>query len=231
MKYFIFLSVFFCAGFVFSQDLHPPMAPGRTITTEPQKSYSDSAEFAKLFKEFYPVIKPAKSLKEQSEQYFQMLSRSFAMQGIDSAEAAKAAFKNLDEKAFEKIYFDTYRRNLSAKELKKYMEFIKTPEGKHIAEVWSNLQRCPADANMYMARTINVNLTPIRQAAREKMEKEHPGQKMMGAGAVPPQLHAAPVDVFDQKNAGSKDSLMRMHELQNKLPKSIDSLATPHLKQ
>ena len=152
------------------------------------------------------------------------------MQGIDSAEAAKVAFKNFDEKAFEKIYFDTYRRNLSAKEFKKYIEFIKTPEGKHIAEVWSNLQRVSSDANMYIARTINVNLTPIRQAAREKMEKEHPPQKMGQGGLISPSRPGS-VGLFDQKNAGSKDSLMRMQQLQNQLPKSIDTIATPHMKQ
>ncbi len=203
------------------------MIPGRTIETEQPNGYKDSMEFAKLFKEFYPSIKPAKSLKEQSEQYFQNLSRSFKMQGIDSAEAAKVAFKNLDEKGLEKVYFDTYRRNLSAKELKKYMEFVKTPEGKHIADVWMNLLRAPSEANMYYARAISANLTPLRQAAHEKMEKEHPGLK--NGQNMPIQQQRPPtVDLFDQKNAGSKDSLMRMQQLQNKLPKSIDSLTSPH---
>ena len=229
MRYIIFAFVLFCSGSAFSQDMHPPIPPGRTINTEPPKSYTDSVEFAKMFKEFYPSVKPAKSLKEQSEQYFQTLSRSFKMQGLDSAEAAKSAFKNLDEKAFEKIYFDTYRRNLSAKELKKYMEFIKTPEGKHIAEVWTNLQRVSSDANMYLARTININLTPIRQAAREKMEKEHPGQKM-GQGGTPGHPGLIQDGIY-QKNTGSKDSLMRMQQMQNTLLKKIDTLAAPPLKQ
>ena len=74
--------MFFCFGQAFSQDLHTPMAPGRTIETGQPKSYEDSAEFAKLFKEFYPFIKPAKSLHEQSEEYFHNISRSFTMQGI-----------------------------------------------------------------------------------------------------------------------------------------------------
>jgi hypothetical protein len=230
MKYNIFISIFFFSGLAFSQDMHPMMTPGRTLNTEQTKSYPDSVEFVKVFKEFYPTIKPEKSLKEQSEQYFQNQARSFKMQGIDSAEAAKVAFKNLDEKAFEKIYFDTYRRNLSAKELKKYMEFIKTPEGKHIAEVWTNLQHVSSDANMYLSRTINMNLTPIRQAAREKMEKEHPGQKM-GQGALVSPSRPGSGDMFDQKNAGLKDSLLRMQQFRNKLPKKIDSLATPQPRQ
>ena len=112
------------------------------------------------------------------------------------------------------------------------MEFIQTPEGKHISEVWSSLQRASSDATMYIAKTINSNLTPLRQAAREKMEKEHP-EKLIQRN---PPLKLPPgdpgsnrnPDVFDQRNAGSKDSLIRMQQLQNRLPKSIDSLATPH---
>ncbi len=192
------------------------MKPGRTVAPTVPKSYPDSEEFVKLFKEFYPMIKPAKSVKEQADQYFQGMSRSFAMQGIDSAEAAKAAFKNLDNKAFEKLYFDIYRRNLSAKELKKYIAFIQTPEGKHIADVWTNLQRGSSDATMYIARTLNLNLTPIRQAAREKMEKEHPQKP--GQSSPPGAMRRGNVDVFDQKNAGSKDSLMNLQRQQKKIP-------------
>ena len=217
MKLFIFALILFSCSIAFSQeDPHPVIMPGRTIAPTTPKSYADSEEFTKLFKEFYPSIKPSKSVKEQAGQYFQSMSRSFAMQGIDSAEAAKAAFKNLDSKAFEKIFFDIYRRNLSAKELKKYIAFMETPEGKHIAEVWSNLQRGTSEATMYVARTLNLNLTPIRQAAREKMEKEHP-QKI---GQAPPTMPTRPgnVDVFDQNNAGAKDSLMNLQRKQKKIP-------------
>jgi len=149
---------------------------------------------------------------ETAEQHFKAISRTFKMQGIDSAEAAKAAFKNIDDSAFYKIYFETFRRNLSAKELKKYVEFIKTPEGAHIAEVLPTLQRALPDANMYVARTINVNLTPIRQAAREKAEKEQPPKK--------PQIkpRSVPANIFDENNAASKDSLMHLEHGQNKIP-------------
>ncbi len=204
------------------------MVPGRTMDMNPPKSYADSEKFNALFKEFYPLVKPAKSVNEQADQYYQGISRTFKMQGIDSAEGAKAAFKNLDNKAFEKVYFDTYRRNLSAKELKKYMEFIQTPEGKHISEVWSNLQRATSDATMYIAKTMNTNLIPLRQAAREKMEKEHPEKfNQRGAPIKLPPGNQAP-NLFDERNAGSKDSMIRSQQLQNRLPKSIDSLATPH---
>jgi len=193
------------------------------------KNYPDSAEFAKAFKEYYAVNKPEKTLKQQAEQYFHSLSRGFAMQGIDSTEAAKVAFKNLDDKALEKIYFDTYRRNLTAKELKKFAEFIKTPEGKHIADVWQNLQRVTTESSMYIARTINLNLTPIRQASHEKMEKERPPQKRKteSQDKLPKSSTPATIDVFDQKNAASKDSMMRRQSLERGLPRSIDSLATP----
>ena len=73
---------------------------------------------------------------------------------------------------------------------------------------------------MYVARTINLNLTPIRQAAREKMEKEHPPQK---AGQMPPATPLTPsvrsnVGVFEQRNAASTDSLMNLQRKQKKIP-------------
>ena len=66
---------------------------------------------------------------------------------------------------------------------------------------------------MYVARTINLNLTPIRQSAREKMEKEHP-QK---AGQLPPTLRSNG-SVFEQSNAASTDSLMNLQRKQKKIP-------------
>lgn len=193
MKNIFFLSfVFFlfCFTSAFSQPLPagstpPIMVPGRSIEPPPAQSYADSEDFVKAFQEFYPLVKTTKSVKEEAEKYFQNISRTFKMQGIDSAEAAKVALKGLEEDAFEKIYFDTYRRNMSAKELKKYTEFIRTPEGNHIVEIWPNLQRAPSETVMYIARAINLNLNPIRQAAMEKMQKEHPPQKnAMSPGAV-----------------------------------------------
>ena len=230
MRSSIFITLFFVLvfyGVAFSQDQHPIMVPGRTIDMNHPTSYADSEKFNEIFKEFYPLIKPAKSVKEQADQYLQGISRSFKMQGIDSAEAAKAALKNLDKNAFQKVYFDTYRRNLSTKELKKLMEFIQTPEGKHISEVWGNLQRATGETTTYIARTINTNLTPLREAARAKFEKEHPDQKVgqMPVARMPNKISP---DLFDQNNAGSKDSMIRSQQLQNRLPKSIDSLATPH---
>lgn len=191
MKNIFYISAFLVlvsSSSAFSQEQIPPMMPGRSLEMAPVKSYTDSEEFAKAFKEFYPLVKPANSVKEEAEKYYQNISRAFQMQGIDSAEGAKAAFKGLDDNAFEKVYFDTYRRNLSAKELKKYTEFIKTPEGKHIAEVWPNLQRTSSETMMYIAKTINLNLNPLRQAGREKMEKEHPPLKngMVSPPVMPP---------------------------------------------
>ena len=218
MKVLIFLSLLFCCNIGFSQeDVHPVLKPGRTLRPGQPKSYADSEDFAKLFKEFYPMVKPEKTVKDQADQYFQNISRSFKMQGIDSGEAAKAAFKNLDDKAFEKIYFDTYRRYLSAKELKKYMAFLETSEGKHIAEVWSNLQRVSSESQMYVAKTLNLNLTPIRQAARDKMEKEHPPKKV-DQDRPPLKPRTVPKDVFNGNSAGSTDSLMYLQKQQNKIP-------------
>ena len=205
------------------------MKPGRTVESNQPKSYPDSAEFIKLFNQFYPSIKPALTVREQAESNFKAIARTFKMQGIDSAEAAKAAYKNLDDSAFYKIYFQTFRRNLSAKELKKYMEFVATPEGKHITEVWGSLQRVLSDANVYVARTVNTNLTPIRQAAREKMEKEHP-QKRLDDDRPPLKSRQAPGAIFDQGNAASQDSLIRLQRMQNKIPPVIIPSDTSRIK-
>ncbi|MEP7236149.1 MAG: DUF2059 domain-containing protein [Ignavibacteriota bacterium] len=226
IRYFVIICLVLLGLKAFAQDKPVPMKPGRTMATAQPKQSPDSAEFVKVFKELYPFIKPEKSLKVQSDQYFLGISRSFKMQGIDSLEASKVAFKNLDAGAFEKMYFDVYRKNMSAKELRKYLEFVKTPEGQHILSVIPALQRAPADANMYIGRTINTNLGPMRQLAHEKMEKERPPIK---PGQTPAQTKHG--DVFDQKNAGSSDSLIRTRQLESKLPKSIDSLATPKPRQ
>src|SRR5579872_2765534 len=134
MNHRLLIGIFFILAFstsAFSQeDRQPMMKPGRTVESNQPKSYPDSAEFIKLFNQFYPSIKPSLTVREQAESNFKAIARTFKMQGIDSAEAAKAAYKNLDDSAFYKIYFNTYRRNLSALELKKFIAFIKTPEGK-----------------------------------------------------------------------------------------------------
>jgi hypothetical protein len=216
--------VFFRIEIISAQELRPEiMKPGRTVMPVEPKSYADSAEFVKLFNEHYPDIKPALSVRAQAEEDFRSVSRTFAMQGIDSAEAAKVAFKNLDENAFYKIYFETFRRNLSAQELKKYIDFVSTPEGKHIIEVLPTLQHVLSDANMYVIRTMNANLLPIRQAAREKMEKEHPPLKngspvQRGGVQIPPTLPAKNINIFDQKNAASQDSLLNIKHRQKKIP-------------
>jgi hypothetical protein len=211
MKYIISLFLVFCLAShdSFAQELrHEIVQPGRSIESNKPKSYPDSVEFNKLFNELYPTIKPALSVHETAEAHFKALSRTFKMTGIDSAEAAKVAFKNLDENSFRKIYYDTYRKNLSAKELKTYMEFIKTPEGGHIAEVWGSLQGVLLNANSYVTHTININLTPLRQEARERMEKEQPPNN--------PNSLKSPNrsgDVFNG-NPASMDSIMRAQHRQ-----------------
>ena len=98
MKYFI-TTFLLCIGTnTFAQELHPEimMQPGRTIESNQPKSYADSVQFDSLFKVFYEKNKPALSVHEQAQVQFSAISRTFKMQGIDSAEAAKAAFRNLD---------------------------------------------------------------------------------------------------------------------------------------
>ena len=155
--------------------MRPPVGMDRMDPmSKPAKSYEDSAEFAKVFKEFYPLVAPKQSVKEAAEQQFARMSRGFKQQGIDSAEAYKAAMKGLDLDANQKIYFTVYRENMSAKELKAYMAFMKTAEGKHIIEVLPQLQRASGESGNYAQRTIMTNLRPLQQAAREKMMKENP---------------------------------------------------------
>ena len=178
----ILLSLLLVFGWLASlqaQEKPAKVKPGRTVAPAKEAvaataSPSDSVEFMKTFKELYPMIAPTRSVKLEAEDYLNRISRSFRMQGIDSVEAVKIAMTNLDTNAFYKIYLDVYRKNLTAKELKKYLEFLKTPEGRKISGILPNLQRASTDANAYISRTVNTNLTPLRQEASKKMLKERP---------------------------------------------------------
>ncbi len=156
--------------------IHRPLdlTRGNDPLNAPKKSYADSAEFVKAFKEFYPTIKPKQSVKEMAEQALARTSRSFKVQGLDSVEASVVAMHGLDTNASEKIYFNLYRENLSAKELKAYIAFLKSPEGKHVMEVLPALQRAQMESTQYPQRTIMSNLRPLMQAANEKRMKENP---------------------------------------------------------
>jgi hypothetical protein len=144
----------------------------KTESAQPKTPVSDSAEFAKTFKEFYPLIKPKQSVKEQANDYYARSARGFGGMDLDSAATYQMAMKNLDTNADEDIYFDVYRKNLSAKELRAYMTFLKTPEGKRIVEVMPNLDRARSEVTRYISKTINANLSPIRTAIQEKKRKE-----------------------------------------------------------
>jgi hypothetical protein len=177
-----------------TQMMPPQMMMG---SQQEKKSYPDSVEFAKYFKELYTLIGPKKSVKKDAEDYIARMSRSFAMQGIDSAKADSVSRIGLDSNAYRKIYFETYRRHLSAVELKKYLEFIKTPEGKHISEVMPQLNMAQAETSSYISRTISTNLSPLRRAAFEKMQKERPPSQgvpppNMRPGQVPPSAPMQP---------------------------------------
>ncbi len=141
-------------------------------SAQPKAPVSDSAEFAKAFKEFYPLIKPKQSVKEQANDYYARSARGFGGMDLDSAATYQMAMKNLDTNVDQDIYFDVYRKNLSAKELKAYMTFLKTPEGKRIVEVMPNLDRARSEVTRYISKTINTNLSPIRTAIQEKKRKE-----------------------------------------------------------
>ncbi|HEY6170681.1 MAG TPA: DUF2059 domain-containing protein [Candidatus Kapabacteria bacterium] len=151
-----------------------PSATKKAPATTTPRSFEDSAEFAKTFKELYPLVKPKQSIKEIADQQYTRLSRGFTKVDMDSAQMYKMAMTNLDTNAGEKIIFDIYRKNLSAKELKGYLNFLKTAEGKKIVEVMPQLQRSQAEVNGYALKTLNTNLAPIRQKQNEMMKKEQP---------------------------------------------------------
>lgn len=170
---------YFCLAFavsVFAQDKTAAKKAGRSVApaAESSNTMKDSVEFSKVFKEFYPIIAPAKTVRAEAQEYFMRISKSFKMQGLDSAKAAAVAFTNLDTTSYYKTYYDVYSHNLTTKELKKYLEFLKTPEGKKVMAVLPQLQRASSDAANYVPRTINTNIAPLRQEARQKMLKENP---------------------------------------------------------
>ncbi len=177
------------AGALFAQQPQQKPAPpaskaGRSVAREESNVYKDSLEFAKTFTELFPLIAPKKNVRADAEDFLKRISKSFTMQGLDSAKAMAVALNGLDTNAYRKIYYDIYRKNLSAKELKKFLEFVKTPEGKKAFSVMPQLERAQSDASNYISRAINTNLGPLRQEARDKMMKERPPQK--GGRVIPP---------------------------------------------
>ncbi|MBS1904355.1 MAG: DUF2059 domain-containing protein [Bacteroidetes bacterium] len=158
-----------------AQPAAPGMVPGRSLElTATKQSYKDSAEFAKVFKEIFPIVGPKKTVQEDAKEYLARMSRSFTVQGIDSVKADSVALIGLDADAYRKIYFTAYRSNLTAIELKKYLDFVKTPEGKKVLSVLPQLERLAQQSNSYIAQLINTNVSPLRQEAFERMRKERP---------------------------------------------------------
>jgi len=195
-----------------STPMTPEMARQPSTANEIKK-YEDSAEFAKTFKEIYPLVKPKQSVKEQADQYYSRMSRGFAKLDMDSVEMYKMAMKNLDTNASEKLIFDVYRKNLSAKELKAYLAFIKSPEGKKVMDVMPQLQRAQTETGGYVSKTINANLAPLRQKQMEMMKKEQPPRDSVKGpdGKMMP----APNPGMDPNRMHMRDSLMkvRMEEM------------------
>jgi hypothetical protein len=147
-----------------------PVADASARTAKPVH-YDDSAEFEKSFKELYPLVRPKGSTRDAAKQQVDRQLALFVKQGIDSNEVIKAAYTGLDEDAAYKIYYETYRQKLSAKDLRGYIAFLKTPEGAKIQSVMLELSRAQAEVNNYITKTINTNLTPLRTIMRENMTK------------------------------------------------------------
>lgn len=185
LRYFILLLVLLAAIPVISQKgkKKPSEPAGTPLPTanpiadargrsEAPKQYADSAEFGKTFKEVYPLLKPKGSIRELAEKQVSRQLQALVMQGADSIEVVKIAYAGLDEDAAYKIYYDIYREKLTAKELKAYLAFLKTPEGAKIQSVNMDLNRAPAEVTRYVTQTVNTNLTPIRTTVREKTMKD-----------------------------------------------------------
>jgi hypothetical protein len=140
---------------------------------EKPKSYADSAEFAKAFKELYPLVKqPKLTIRQFAEKQVEYQLKALIRQGADSAKVVKTAYVGLDEDAAYKLYYQVYREKLTAKEIKAYAAFLKTPEGQKIIEANAELGRAPAEVNSYVMRTVNTNLMPFHTEMRDKAMKQ-----------------------------------------------------------
>jgi hypothetical protein len=157
----------------------PALAPDPSISVadararrETPKQYEDSAEFVRTFKEIYPMLKPKGTIRDLAEKQVDRQLQALIKQGADSMEVLKVAYKGLEEDASYKIYFDTYREKLTAKDLKAYLAFLKTPEGAKVQAAAAELSRASGEVTRYVTQTVNTNLTPIRTSVRDKMMKD-----------------------------------------------------------
>lgn len=175
------------------------------------KSYEDSAEFAKAFKEIYPLIKPKESIKELADRYYSRVSRGFTKLDMDSAAMYQTAINNLDTNADQALLFDAYRKHLTAKELTAYIAFLKTVEGKKVVEAFPQLERAKTESNGYVSRTINTNIAPLRQKQNELMRKEMPPRDSVKGpdGTMIPR----PRTEIELEKAMLRDSIMKARKL------------------
>ncbi len=173
MKAFVVVMIFCCALVVTAQAQKEK--PGRSVAREElSNSYKDSIEYAKTFKQLYALIGPQKTAYIDAQEFYNRISRTFTVQGIDTAVAHKLALTGIDNNAYEKIYYSMYREHLDLPDLKKFLEFIKTPEGMKVYLALPQLQRATTETSSYVTRTVNANLAPLRQEALQKMQKERP---------------------------------------------------------
>lgn len=173
MKAFVILMIVCCATVVIAQAQKEK--PGRSVAREElSNSYKDSLEYAKTFKQLYALIGPQKTAYVDAQEFYNRISRTFTVQGIDTAVAHKLALTGIDNNAYEKIYYAMYREHLDLPDLKKFLEFIKTPEGMKVYLALPQLQRATNETSAYVTRTVNANLAPLRQEALQKMQKERP---------------------------------------------------------
>lgn len=175
------------------QQLPEGAEPGRTM--KPSRgagkllaSYADSNEFNKALMELYSIIKPKVTIEERAQKIFLQNARTFARTGVtDSLKAYEAAMKAVDPKLDYELIYATYRSQLTAEELRAWVDFVKTPAGKKILEVGDKL--LAADDRLIetqVRRSVNTAIAPFRKPKAPKAQDGENGTPNVdGSSATP----------------------------------------------
>ena len=144
------------------------MPPGRSMGIPPPntESYPDSVEFKALWKQLYPIIRPTKSVRERFDGFFKSPGNlhNLKMHQVDSAEAYKNCVAALDTTMLEQSYFNLWRKDFTAAELKQIVPFIKTEAGKHFMDVAPSLTSgTSSQVDGYVRRTMMSTITPMQK--------------------------------------------------------------------
>jgi hypothetical protein len=151
----------------------PALATQRPAA-QAQAPKGDTVKLRAAFKELYPLIRPAQSMKERTELALRRMDRMFKMQGVDSAKAHDSVMAAINPNQEEEILYNVYADNFSPDEIKAFAAFFKTPAGKHYLEVENRLTGARQQSEQYINRTINLVTAPMRKP-REPRDPNAPG--------------------------------------------------------